>query len=90
MTIVRQVDATYAGDDFVAFVESEPNYLKCNNSWEEMNGGDTYFISLHHKPLNASDGGMGFMRCKHRHREIDAAVRCAKRMLRLARLKGLP
>lgn len=85
MSIVRQIDSTYAGDNFVAFVESEPRWLKPRNPWIDMNGGDTYYVSLHRKPLSAGNGGVGFANCKHKHRDIDAAVRCAKRMLRFYR-----
>jgi len=86
MAIVKQVDPTY-NDPFVAFVESEPNYIK-GHAWEERVNGERYSVSVHEKPLR-TDKPMGFAWCKHRHRSIDAAVTCAKRMLLLARSRAL-
>ena len=83
MSIVKQVDADYAGDGIVAFVESTPRYRKGPNVWDECVTGETYRVELHRKPITGSD--KAFQYCRHEHRSIDAAVRCAKALMRSAR-----
>lgn len=83
MAIVKQVDADYEGDHVVAFIDSTPRYRKGPNVWDECVSGETYRAELHRKPLDAS--GLAFKYCPHEHREIDAAVRCARRMMRALR-----
>lgn len=81
MAIVRQVDSDYAGDNMVAFVQSAPRYRRHGpGGFGEMETGETYNVEVHHKPLDAS--GKAFAYCPHEHREIDAAVRCARRFMR--------
>lgn len=79
MSIVRQVDSDY-NDDFVAFVDSAPIYRKVN-AFEDRVSGETYRVELHRKPLN----GLAFKYCRHEHRSIDAAIRCARKLLKLER-----
>jgi hypothetical protein len=83
MSIVRQVDSDYEGDGMVAFIDSTPRYRKGPNVWDECITGETYRVELHRKPLDAS--GRAFKFCAHEHREIDAAIRCARRLMRSLR-----
>lgn len=83
MPIVRQVDADYEGAGVVAFIGSTPRYRKGPNCWDECVSGETYSVELHHRPLDAS--GRAFKYCHHEHREIDGAVRCAKKLMRAFR-----
>lgn len=83
MAIVRQVDADYAGDGVVAFVDATPRYRKGPNVWDECVSGETYRVELHRKPLDSS--GLAFKHCPHEHRQIDGAVRCAKKLMRAHR-----
>lgn len=83
MSIVRQIDSSYAGDDMVAFVDSTPRYQKGPNCWDECVTGETYRVELHRKPLDAS--GKAFKYCQHEHREIDSAIRCARKLMRAER-----
>lgn len=83
MAIVRQVDADYEGDGMVAFVGSTPRYRKGPNVWDECVSGETYCVEIHRKPLDAS--GRAFKYCHHEHRSIDAAIRCAKKIMRAER-----
>ena len=78
MAIVKQVDADYEGDGVVAFIQSAPRYRAGGHG--EMVTGETYNVEIHQKPLDSS--GLALKFCKHEHREIDAAVRCARRLLR--------
>jgi hypothetical protein len=86
MSIVRQVDADYEGDNVVAFIDSMPRYRKGPNVWDECVSGEAYSVELHRKPLDAS--GRAFKYCQHKHREIDGAVRCAKKLMRALRSNG--
>ena len=86
MAIVRQVDADYEGDGIVAFIDSTPRYRDNrtgDGTYGEMVTGETYRVELHRKPLDAS--GRAFKFCRHEHRSIDAAVRCAKKLMRAER-----
>lgn len=83
MSIVRQVDADYEGDGIVAFIDSTPRYRKGPNCWDECVSGETYCVELHRKPITGSDKAFKF--CRHEHRTIDAAIRCAKKIMRAER-----
>lgn len=83
MSIIKQVDADYEGDGMVAFIDSTPRYRKGPNVWDECVTGETYRVEIHRKPLDASARAFKF--CPHEHREIDGAVRCAKRLMRSLR-----
>lgn len=78
MAIRAQVDPTY-NDPLVAFVESEDVFCK-RVTFDEYVSGEVYFVSIHRKPITTIEP-MGIAWCKHRHRSIDAARRCAKRLL---------
>jgi hypothetical protein len=82
MPIVRQVDADYEGDGVVAFIDATPRYRK-GAAFGESVTGETYRAEVHRKPLDAS--GLAFRYCQHEHRSIDAAIRCAKILLRASR-----
>ena len=86
MSIVRQVDADYEGDNVVAFIDSTPRYRKGPNAWDECVSGETYRTELHRKPLDSS--GRAFKYCRHEHRSVDGAIRCAKRLMREHRRGG--
>lgn len=86
MSIVRQVDSDYEGDGVVAFIDSTPRYRKGLSVVDECVTGETYRVELHRKPLDAS--GRAFKFCQHEHREIDSAVRCARRLMREQRRIG--
>lgn len=83
MSIIKQIDADYEGDGVVAFIDAAPRYRKGPNVWDECISGETYRVELHRKPLDAS--GRAFKYCPHEHRGIDAAVRCARKLLKQVR-----
>lgn len=85
MSIFKQVDSDYEGDAIVAFIDSTPRYRKGPNVWDECVSGETYRVELHRKPITGSD--RAFKYCQHEHRSIDAAVRCAKKLMRSERHK---
>jgi hypothetical protein len=78
--IVKQVDADT--DDIVAFVGATARF-RARGSFDEIVTGETYCVELHRKPVN----GSAFRFCRHEHRSIDAAVKCAKQLMRGERRK---
>lgn len=82
--IVKQVDPDYEGDACVAFVVGTPHYVK-DGPFGELDTGDRYGVEVHRRPVTGRAGA----HCRHEHRSIDAAVRCAKRLLRDVRAKRL-
>lgn len=72
--IVKQIDGDNP-DAAVAFIDATPRYYSYKRGGF---GGETYNAELHRKPLN----GTAAKHCPHSHRSIDAAIRCAERMLR--------
>jgi hypothetical protein len=81
MPIVKQVDCDGDYEGVVAFIHADPRYLKGPNCWDECVSGETYSGELHRRPLDAS--GKAFLYCQHKHRSIDAAVSCVKKMMRV-------
>jgi hypothetical protein len=84
MSIVKQIDSDYEGDGIAAFLDATPRYRDNTNrtgTYGEMMTGETYRVEVHRKPLN----GLAFRYCRHEHRSIDSAVRCAKKLLRAIR-----
>ena len=87
MAIVKQVDDE--ADGLVAFIDSAPRYRDNRTGdgfYGEMCTGETYRVEVHRKPLTTNH--VAFIYCRHEHREIDAAVQCAKRLMRACR-RGL-
>lgn len=80
MEIVKQIDSSDiegVRDDVVAFVEVIDVYRgRGLREWTEHR----YSASLHKRPIGQQSFICG---CPHEHRGIDAAKRCALRLLRM-------